>query len=186
MKSIATILFSFCILQAGQRCGDPGSNVTSFTSEKHAFTVKYPAAWHRLNQTIDVLDIINFSPSKMVKGVVLPQGGAAVTVVPAAEKIDTLSQWLLREPWSSQQHIKKEIGPSQEPNGCMKLLKVEWDSEEGPHTFSHITSYYCTTSRRLYRIELSNWRGDPRQGEFQEIAVKIALSLRTLPPARTN
>ncbi len=178
-------LLSALVIAAGFGLSTQASGYKTFKSTKYRFSVRYPASWFILDHTVEVLDAISFPPSQRVKGVVLPKSGASITVVPAAvvsppEGILTIEKWISMDVSDSKILNRKEVLPlSPAPRACAQLTQVEWEAEEGPNAYTHETSYYCLTRAGLFRIQLSNWRRDPKQPQYQGIALQIARSLRT-------
>jgi hypothetical protein len=56
--------------------------LSTFKSKTYGYVVQYPKTWY-LDSTLDNLEIENFPPSKAVRAVRLPPGGAAITVIPS-------------------------------------------------------------------------------------------------------
>jgi hypothetical protein len=159
------------------------ASATTWKTFKHVkknFCIEYPSTWHLFDEAAENFEVFNFSHSKVVHGVVLPKGGASVLVVPGPPDIHEISEWIPRDrPQSKFLGKCKKIELSQEPGACTQLVEFEEDSEVGPATYSHQTFFYCATPKGLYRIGLSNWQDDPKQGELQQIALKMAISLRS-------
>jgi hypothetical protein len=152
----------------------------TFKSLKSHFSIEYPSTWHLFDDAAENFEVFNFLHSKMVHGVALPKGGASVIVLAGPAGIRDISAWIPKDSPQSKILEKGENGPlSQEPGACTRLVEVEEDAEVGPHTYSHETSFYCATPNGLYRIWLSNWSDNPKQGELQQVALKMAISLRS-------
>jgi len=152
----------------------------TFKNEKNRYTITYPTSWHLLDDTIDTLTIVNFPPDRRVKGVVMPPSGAGITVVPAPPGIAGISAWEEKDLLGSTPLNRQRISAKGRTTGaCSQLVQTEWESEEGPDTYSHQTVYYCASGNRLYRVELSNWRGNPNQTQLQKTALRMVLSLRS-------
>lgn len=156
----------------------------TFRSETYHYAVRYPGSWYpfttELRQTMDYLDILSFPPSETVTGVVIKRGGAEISVGRAPRDVLTLEQWIKRgTKFNTEVHQEEVTGFAKKAAGCRALTKVTSLSEVGPATYQLVTEYYCTTARGLYGIELTSWKGDPKQKEFQRVALKIALSLRS-------
>jgi len=149
----------------------------TFRSEPGHFTVRYPSTWNRYKDSPDLFEIENFPPSKRLKGVVIPQGGAMIIVLGAPRDTTTIENWIGARGEALSKHEIRTL--PQESGACTQLVEVESEGEEGPSTYTHETSFYCSTRTGLYRIELVNWRDDPKQEQLQQIALKMALSLRS-------
>ncbi|MGH9326725.1 MAG: hypothetical protein ACRD2B_08595, partial [Terriglobia bacterium] len=81
---------------------------------------------------------------------------------------------------SETQLQKREVrGFHKHHEGCLDIAEVISEWEVGPGTYQTITSYYCTTAKGLYMVQLTNWQGDPKQLRLRATALKITLSLRS-------
>lgn len=168
-------------------CGTALNDCTwkTFTSDKYHFSVAYPSSWHDLNHETDILEIFNFPSSEKAKGVVIPRSGAGITVVPAMiahpkDAINTISDWIEKDLVGANMISRRDVKAlTEEAGACTELVEVQTEAEEGPNAYTRATSYYCTTHAGLYRVELTNWRGNPKQSQLQAIARKIVLSLRS-------
>ena len=184
MKLSNTSVTALCLVAI---CGTAlkGTTWKTFKSEKYHFSVTYPPSWHGSNHETEILEIFDFPSSERVKGVVIPRSGAGITVVPAImahpkDTVNTISDWIEKDLVGTNIVSRKELKTlSQEAGACTELVEVQTDAEEGPNAYTHATSYYCRTRTGLYRVELSNWRGNPKQSQLQAIAGKIVLSLRS-------
>jgi len=161
-----------------------------FTSKTLHFSVLYPASWNRLLALDDLpdpdrLDIINFPNRDRAEGVVIKRGGASISVVGVPPDSPPF-YWHSVDDWigfSLPHRIlidQSEIPIAAPPSGgCSKLKRVVTQFETSPGAYQVYTNYYCEIGGRLYGTFLANWKGDPHQSDLQEIALKIALSLRS-------
>jgi hypothetical protein len=152
----------------------------TFRSEEAGFTVLYPASWYRSGSGTRGLDIFNFPPSKSVHGVVLPRSGAQLAVGRATSRTRTLNQWINQDLRGERPISRRKIArPAEGAGACTELLEVAWLSAVGPAAYFSYTSYYCSTGDgRLYQILLTNWKGNPKQQELRNLALRVALSLK--------
>ena len=169
-------------------CSLSGGLWKVFESRTQHFRACYPASWSHLEGlggTVDpdVLDIISFTNSQRVKGVVLMPSGAEIQVSRAPGNVHTIKDWVDLDLRDDVAMEEREISiPKTTESECKKLRRVTWRSDvsgEGKIFFLY-TGYYCSTDTELFRILLHNWEGDPNQSRFQTIALKIARSLRAL------
>ena len=88
---------------------------------------------------------------------------------------------LLSREFKFDQIVKNQELPVVKPssNGCNGFRHVVARSEVGPGAFFSIAKYYCSIKDNIFEITLINWEGDPDQERFQELALAVALSLRT-------
>lgn len=186
MKSLRAHFLLVTILASCFGIGASPSKWKTFRTTKYGFSVRYPADWHLLEgfdgspDSKDALDIINFPNSQRVKGVVLKDGGASITVAPAPSQVQTIEQWI-KEGTKYDTQIKQQAvrGFKTVSSGCKELIEVTSLSEVGPGRNFARTDFYCATEHKLLGVSLTNWEGDSKQRDLQELALKMALSLRT-------
>lgn len=158
------------------------SSWTEFKSGVSHFSVMYPSSWRRLSQNLKGLDIVNFPAGQGQHGVVLSPIGANIQVVGATPRVHMIED-LVRGDLQGERPIEdSEVRITDPPKGgCATFRRVVWQQDadgSGKHIFS-FTCYYCSIDSRIFSVLLINWKGDPKQPELQELALKIAQSLRT-------
>ena len=156
-----------------------------FSSAKYRFAVQYPASWHRLDGTPDILDITNFQRSGPQDGIATAVGGAEITVTGALPGVRSVDDWIRRDLPDSDDNAASEDNvsiPKPASGGCVRLKQASWREQISPGVYFAETAYYCTTDAGLYKVSLMNWQNDPNQSRLRELAVKIALSLRAWRP----
>lgn len=173
--TMVTALVSICAVHVS------ASTYKTFRSPEGRFSVVYPTDWHLLKGAGSTFEVINFAESKMLKGVGLSEHGASIVLVPGPSDVKTIQEWITRDSLRSKsvRKLLEVTQVSQVPGGCAQLKEVEWDEDVGPGTSTHQTAFYCGTNKRLYRIVLWHWKGDPNQESLRRVALKIALSLRS-------
>lgn len=160
----------------------PQAQWNEFTSAKYHFAVQYPASWYRLKDTPDILDITNFERSGPRDGIAMRVAGAEITVTGALPGVTAVDDWIRRDLPDSDDIAASENNvkiPKPAADGCTKLKQATWHEALSPDAYFAETAYYCTTATGLYKVSLLNWQSDPRQNELRDLAVRIALSLRT-------
>lgn len=152
-----------------------------FTSTKYHYKVSYPSSWYLLNGAqLNYLDILSFPPSQRAEGVVLADGGAEISVGRVESKAQTAEDWIEERSKFLTDVNQREIESfTKRSGGCTKLIQVTALEEVGPGRNFSDTCYYCTTANGPYTIMLHNWEGDPHQNDYQRVALRIALSLRS-------
>jgi hypothetical protein len=131
------------------------------------------------------LAIINFPNSQRLRGVVIKDGGALISVnaapVEAApSNVRSLDDWVRWYEKNEEALDDRDIPTSTPaPGGCQQLRRIVTREDMGSGAFSIGTVYFCSTKHGLYVVILSNWEGDPHQGDLQDTALKIAKSLRS-------
>jgi len=86
----------------------------------------------------------------------------------------------------SRQNVRIESLPA---GGCPDLKEVVSEDEAVPSKDVPIrvplivnTGYYCDIDGRKFVTLLRNWQGDKQQNEYQNIAERVAKSLRVTRP----
>lgn len=173
----------FALLLGGCRTAPPSSQSATFTGRtagQDSFTVRYPRSWHRLGHAGDVLDIVNFPPERWTPGFVLPQKGAMITVVPAPEGIPSIENWIAKVSAQFRLLARSEIRiANSRPGACARVVETQWNVRQDGAAATLMTAYYCSASSALYRVELTNWRGNPEQSRLQAVALGVARSLES-------
>lgn len=157
-----------------------------FRSSK-TFTVEYPADWFRQGISPDRLDIL--SSSGHLTAVVIEKGEADISVAEEPEPA--------RRPLAEVIHyyengapvlLRKSISPEQ-PEACERLDEIVWKEapvpleDVAPSMRPHLTDFiytglFCQIKGRIVVLILKNWQGDKKQKEYQEIALRMAKSIR--------
>jgi hypothetical protein len=127
----------------------------------------------------NILDIINFPNSERVEGVVIKKGGAQIWAGGPPGPISSAADWIDHSLRGNALVSLRQVAiAAPSPGGCTRLERaVTRFKMDDAYVID--TAYYCTVGNRLYRVFLTNWEGDPHQGELQDVALKIALSLRS-------
>jgi len=186
-RIIASLLFALSggwILahRGGRITASPGERWKDFTSAKYRFTVQYPASWYGLGGVSDLLDITNFARTGPEDTIGTHVAGAEITVTGALAGVKDVNDWIRRDLPDSDEIAASESNiaiPHPAADGCTKLKEATWREPLSPDASFAETAYYCTAAAGLYKVSLLNWENDPRQKELRELALKIALSLRT-------
>ena len=161
-----------------------GGGWKEFDSRLYGFHVLYPGSWYFWEPKSEVLEIFNFPRSQGIEGVILPLGGASISVMgpPPDIHIRSLDEWVQRDlqGWTLVDKSERIVVPGAPRQGCARLTKVVSVADQGPpgKAVQVTTAYYCRTGGGLYRIEAINWRGDPNQEQYQELAFEVATTLR--------
>jgi hypothetical protein len=157
----------------------------TFKSRKSNFTVRYPKSWQLLESSdakqisTDTLDIINFPNSQRAEGVVLKPGGAEITASTAPPEVRTIESWIEKDTkFNSNVHVHEVEDAAQRSSVCTQLVEATSLFNVGPQRNLHVTSYYCSTERGLFAVDLKNWDGDPNQKQLQATALEVLKSLR--------
>jgi hypothetical protein len=152
-----------------------------FTSAREHFSVRYPPSWRSLGYS-QGLDIVNFPLNEQVRGVILPEGGARITVLRKPDHIASIEDWIREDLLDVKAETRRELRGTPAPDGCSKFVEVKWQWDAGgaPDVYFQETAYYCVTRVGLYRIQLTHWSDNPSRQDLQETALNVARSLKTL------
>lgn len=185
MNNRSTVARTSCLLIVFQLAvptsGRPGqhSNWKEFKSAESGFSVKYPGSWYPFVSNKGSLDILSFPPAERVQGVVLKRGGAEIMVGGPPSGVTSIDQWVRAVEQDNRVKEDKSVKLIRAAsNGCAELRQVVTESEAGEGVYFTQTSYYCSIGNKLLTVFLENWKGDPNEKRFQELALRIASSLR--------
>jgi hypothetical protein len=172
--------------------GKPPQEWATFSSST-GFSVQYPVAWVRKDIAIDRLLILS-SEGGAGEAVIKP--GQALLSVVEAQKEENLSLQQLRDLYNqgvailARRHVHNAAAGA---DGCRDLYEVV--SKEpatppgetlrpGPELIN--TEFFCQIGRRKYVTVLRNFEGDEQQVGYQEVALRVAESLRAGQAARSS
>jgi hypothetical protein len=181
-RSMLLVIVAVALLSVvGQAAGDK----KNFKSTKYSYRVDYPSSWHLLDQKLDQLFLVNCPPHKRVRGTVIPAGGASISVRGFSpgdfnpEHITSREQWIERDLQGNILVDRSTVPVPDSPlDGCGELTRVISKGDAGGKTNQVTTALYCLANGQPFRISETNWEDDPNQPQYQELALKIALSLR--------
>jgi len=154
----------------------------SFSSAAYRYSIQYPASWYPFTgggqRTPGNLDILNFPPSERVEGVVLSEGGAEITVMPAPHGGSGIEGWIEERTKGAGRIQRRPLTPGAGAGeGCSGAEEVIWDYEVGPNSYQTITDIFCQTRRGPFLVTLTNWKSDPDAEKYREFARRMAISL---------
>jgi hypothetical protein len=149
------------------------------------FSVNYPSSWFR--KGISKKDLTILSSRGGAEAIIIKHGQAMISVgeaVDSSNKIlpSVIDHYTLGTEILSHREIhNREAGT----RGCRDLTEIV--SKEGavppedvPVRVPYIvnTGYFCELDGRKYVTVLRNFEGDSRQAAYQQIALRVAESLR--------
>jgi hypothetical protein len=149
------------------------------------FSVEYPTSWFPKGISRDRLTIL--SSGGGAGAIVIKRGQAMISVMEERRYTDsTLSRMIDRYTQDTNVLSRKSVhNESAGAQGCRDLQEVI--SREGavppagvPGAVPYIinTEYFCEISRRKYVTVLRNFEGDQKQAAYQQVALRLAESLR--------
>jgi hypothetical protein len=187
MKATCPALIALCAMTAALCCESRTETWKTFDSKAQRFRVRYPGSWNRVTlwdgkpASQDSLEIINFPITEAVKGVFLIASGAEIQAGRAPGDVTTIEDWIRRGTGPVERLEQREIPISIPPShGCARLVRLTTREQIGPDGGSFIyTEYFCSTDTGLYLVSLHNWEGNPQQKQFEAVALKIVMSLKS-------
>ncbi len=151
------------------------------------FSVSYPGTWVRNGVSTDRLQVR--SSKGGAEGIGIKHDQAEITVMEAPESSkQTLAQMIAYYTQDtkvlSQRDIPGEVGL----HVCSNLKELISKESAVPPDGSPIsvptiinTDFFCDVNERKVVTLLRNWEGDKRQQEYQQIALRMAKSIRVTP-----
>lgn len=154
-----------------------------FTSPIH-FSVSYPADWFRFGVSKDRLQLR--SSKGGAEAVVIKRGQAEITVVEAEESsTKTLAQVIDYYTQGSSISSRSRISDKSGKPACSDLEEVISKEPPAPPEDTLIsvpnivnTDFFCEVDGYKIVTLLRNWEGDNRQNEYQQVALRMAKSIR--------
>ncbi len=149
------------------------------------FFVKYPATWYSKGTSTDRLMIL--SSRGGAEAVVIKRGQAVISVKEEVQYADsTLSQVMGHYTQDTHVLSQKTIhNGNAGTHGCRDLREVVSregavppEDVPGPVPYITNTEYFCEIERHKYVTVLRNFESDKKQAMYQQIALRMAESLR--------
>lgn len=151
----------------------------------NGFSIAYPSTWILLGPEPDRLDLTS-SRHESRKAVTLKEGEACIFVVKESQlPARTLSQLIESYSQGASKRSRREI-PEQQRGSCSQLEEVVWKERPPalPGTPAYLRTYlvstgqFCRIGNRDITVMLRNREGDPRQRQYQRVALRMARSIR--------
>jgi hypothetical protein len=149
-----------------------------FVSMSVGYVAVYPEAWYLLPPKLPTLRIGNFPPSRAVKAVVLPPGGALISILPARSDITSIEQWAA------------VAGPPPAQVVSRQSLTLRWHDSKLPFEVAEMIStslegqesvLWCFRfSGRLLEAHVTYWQGDSNAVLYRRVLGDIVERLRPL------
>jgi len=156
----------------------------------NGFEVIYPDTWYRRGASDDTLRIFSSNGVMGGIGIIIKRGQAAIFV---SEEQDTSTNNLAQviDYYTRDSSVilpERDISGMGGEQGCRVLKEVTFreavvPKEDIPQTMKvpyFIRSvYFCEfKDNKIVTLILTNWEGDTRQLEYQEVALRMAKSIR--------
>lgn len=154
-----------------------------FSSSKH-FSVLYPGGWFRTGVSTDRLQLR--SSKGGAEGIVIKRGQAEITVMEAqASSTQTLSEVIAYYTQDTTLLSRRDFPDGAGKRGCSNLKEITSKEPAIPPADSPIsvptiinTDFFCEVDGHKIVTLLRNWDGDKRQEEYQQVALRMAKSIR--------
>jgi len=146
------------------------------------FSVAYPTDWQIFGVSRDRLQIR--SSGRGADGVIINRGQAAITVLQVASGANGLESAIKRSNEGAEIISRQRI-----QTGGAEIIKVisrapavpPGDIAPGKAPDEVNTQFFVLVASRVVCVSLINWDGDTKQAEYQEIAARMARSVRPQP-----
>ena len=153
-------------------------------SNSARFSVLYPGTWVRNGVSTDRLQLL--SSKGGAEGIGIKQGQAEITVMEAPESSkQTLAQVIAYYTQDTTVFSHKDVPREPGSHGCSNLKEVTSKEPAIPPADSSIkvpniinTYFFCEADGRKIVALLRNWEGDTKQEEYEQIALRMAKSIR--------
>ena len=151
------------------------------------FSVSYPGSWFKAGISKDRIQLR--SSKGGAEGIGIKQGQAEITVMEAPDSSkQTLAQVIAYYTQDTTALSHKDFPGEAAPHGCSDLKEVTSKEPAVPPSDSPIsvpmilnTDFFCEADGRKIVTLLRNWAGDKRQQEYQQVALRMAKSIRIAP-----
>ena len=178
---------SVALLLSAAIVGGASSGAWQEFRSSNGFSVTYPATWVRQNVSPDRLDILSSRGHQ--EAVVIGKGEAEMFVVKEPESTGrTFPQVIQYYERETKVQLDREI-PEGRRGACERLEEVVSKGPPVPPedvpayvrpqlTNFTYTALFCRIEDHTFVVMLKNWEGDSRAVEYQEIARRVAGSIR--------
>jgi hypothetical protein len=149
-----------------------------FSSDE--FTIQYPSAWYSTGAWAKKLQIL--SSKGGAEGIIIKKGQALINV----EQVESPKQ--MSEVIDLYTHETTELSrsniPFQSDHRCVltevvsKEPAIPPEDATGKVPYIINTEFFCALNNRNIVLVLRNWEGDKRQSQYQEVALRMAKSIR--------
>lgn len=154
-----------------------------FSSSSH-FSVAYPGDWFRFGVSTDRLQLR--SSRGGTEAVVIKRGQAEITVVEAeGPSTKTLARVIALYTEGTSILSRRAVSNESSKQACGKIEQVITREPVIPSGDALIdvpyiinTELFCEIGRRKIVTVLRNWEDDSRQKEYQQVALRMARSIR--------
>jgi hypothetical protein len=173
------------VLSAATHVGPPAcaASIRTFVNRSYSYQVEYPVNWYFAGDAKRFY-IHSFPSSHAVKGVVLPKGGAEISIsVPAQTQPESGRHPRNLEDWIATSTAKQDVISRRTFEISAGRSVIEVTSRccgRPPFIESH--QWFVELDGALYRASLGFWQNDPSAESLIQTLKSVVLSLRNLAP----
>lgn len=138
------------------------------------FRVEFPSSWYRLDPWATSFDIVNFHPSRRVKAVVLPDGGAEIVILLRPPAVQNLDEWIRTSRKGLTPTNRHSLRVTDAATGTdLNVLEIGYKRPQLPKPVFESLDCYFTKSGLDFAARLTYWEGDPRSEEYRRVLHEV-------------
>jgi hypothetical protein len=153
----------------------------SFTSQDHEYRLMYPSNWYS-QTSMDMFSIVNFFPSRAIRGTGLAEGGAGIRVLTASQATKrgqrlpaNLDDFVLTQTPTGATKTSLKIS-----DGLRTLDVIETKSSCCDPTQDSL-NWYFDIGGHLFVGTAYYWQADPNAVRYVETFKRLILSIEVSP-----
>jgi hypothetical protein len=161
-------------------------SVRSFRNTTYGYSVEYPVNWHFAGDSSH-FEIHTFSPAESVRGVVIPEGGAGISLYVPTEVLadpssvpQNLDDWV-RGLTARQRIVSRASFGIRSSGRTLHIVEVKVRCCGNAEQQIETIEWFFTVEGRLFGASLGYREGDPKVEGFRTTLEAVVLSLRVLP-----
>ena len=174
-------VFLVCTSSATAMADQGPRRSRSFRSVVGGYQVAYPDSWYILDRSLPTLLIISFPPAQRVHDVILPPGGAMISIVPAPSGIHDIEHWIARDQKPGMDRLSiADTTVRGSGSLLLTVTEVHLMFEMGGTAAESLDCYF-PVGDSLFAGRLTYWHGDGRAPEYRQVLYRLLQSLNILP-----
>jgi hypothetical protein len=148
-----------------------------YVSRHFLYSVCIPNAWQLLDPSPDPADIVNFPPARREHAVVIPSGGASITIVgPIDETIDSVDKWLAYNKRFGLGDSRRTIKLRGSSVRQVEVVETMGTADKVAPIMRSVNDYF-TAGGRPFMGALLFWDDDPDSKRYIQILHEMILTL---------
>lgn len=179
LSSAAVLLFA--LLTSGALGANPSVNKSWKTYVMSGgVRLRYPASWLPIQQGNDRLSIL--SGKERAEAVIVVPGEALIVVaILPNTKPDQLDAFAQTATDSSDKLVSDEVLAPPTAHGCSRIRRIVTVHEWAPQSHEVTTTFLCAIADQVVMCAESNFQGDRRQRQYENVALRMTRSIRSAP-----